>query len=224
MFSFSLQPQNLVLTGEFPDCDVKLCDFGISRYISHGADIREILGTPDYIGKHIIHTKPANGKNFISSLSLIQNFTRHTSLRAHVYICTHACIIFFLPFIRPLIGLCPKSPSFIRYIHKVSCIINEAYTRVLSLSLFSSGSTELRADKPGDGHVVGGRAPLRPANGLLAIRRRHQAGDLLQHKPLQARLPGRPLRGGLRGGARPHTPPYRQESKVYIRALCRIYF
>lgn len=48
------QPQNLVLTGEFPDCDVKLCDFGISRYISHGADIREILGTPDYVGESSI--------------------------------------------------------------------------------------------------------------------------------------------------------------------------
>lgn len=47
------QPQNLVLTGEFPDCDVKLCDFGISRYISHGADIREILGTPDYVGESL---------------------------------------------------------------------------------------------------------------------------------------------------------------------------
>ncbi|KAI4496245.1 hypothetical protein M0804_000055 [Polistes exclamans] len=44
-----IKPQNLVLTGDFPDCDVKLCDFGISRYISHGADIREILGTPDYV-------------------------------------------------------------------------------------------------------------------------------------------------------------------------------
>jgi len=51
------QPQNLVLTGEFPDCDVKLCDFGISRYISHGADIREILGTPDYVGEYFTHTQ-----------------------------------------------------------------------------------------------------------------------------------------------------------------------
>ena len=50
--NFFFQPQNLVLTGEFPNCDVKLCDFGISRYISHGADIREILGTPDYVGKN----------------------------------------------------------------------------------------------------------------------------------------------------------------------------
>jgi len=39
-----------VLTGEFPNCDVKLCDFGISRYIN-GTDVREILGTPDYVGK-----------------------------------------------------------------------------------------------------------------------------------------------------------------------------
>lgn len=46
-----VQPQNLVLTGEFPDCDVKLCDFGISRYLSQGVDVREILGTPDYVGK-----------------------------------------------------------------------------------------------------------------------------------------------------------------------------
>ncbi|KAJ8676098.1 hypothetical protein QAD02_011884 [Eretmocerus hayati] len=53
-----IKPQNLVLTGEFPDCDVKLCDFGISRYISHGADIREILGTPDYIAPEVLNYEP----------------------------------------------------------------------------------------------------------------------------------------------------------------------
>lgn len=46
-----LQPQNLVLMSEFPHGEVKLCDLGISRYISQGADIRDILGTPDYVGK-----------------------------------------------------------------------------------------------------------------------------------------------------------------------------
>lgn len=40
-----------MLTGEFPDSEVKLCDFGISRYIGEDDDIREILGTPDYIGE-----------------------------------------------------------------------------------------------------------------------------------------------------------------------------
>ncbi|XP_011300500.1 serine/threonine-protein kinase 17A [Fopius arisanus] len=53
-----IKPQNLVLTGEFPDCDVKLCDFGISRYISHGADIREILGTPDYVAPEVLNYEP----------------------------------------------------------------------------------------------------------------------------------------------------------------------
>lgn len=53
-----IKPQNLVLTGEFPECDVKLCDFGISRYISHGADIREILGTPDYVAPEVLNYEP----------------------------------------------------------------------------------------------------------------------------------------------------------------------
>lgn len=48
---FLLQPQNLVMMGTFPECDVKLCDFEISRVILEGADVREILGTPDYVGK-----------------------------------------------------------------------------------------------------------------------------------------------------------------------------
>jgi len=46
-----LQPQNLVLMGVFPTCDVKLCDFEISRVILEGTEIREILGTPDYVGE-----------------------------------------------------------------------------------------------------------------------------------------------------------------------------
>jgi serine/threonine protein kinase len=51
-----LQPQNLLLTGPFPDCDIKLCDFGIARHIARGADVREILGTPDYVGQYnIVH-------------------------------------------------------------------------------------------------------------------------------------------------------------------------
>jgi hypothetical protein len=46
-----LQPQNLVMMADFPDCDVKLCDFEISRVILEGTEIREILGTPDYVGE-----------------------------------------------------------------------------------------------------------------------------------------------------------------------------
>lgn len=46
-----LKPQNLLLTADFPEGEVKLCDFGISRIIESGVEVREILGTPDYVGK-----------------------------------------------------------------------------------------------------------------------------------------------------------------------------
>ncbi|EFN74537.1 Serine/threonine-protein kinase 17A, partial [Camponotus floridanus] len=53
-----LQPQNLVMMGSFPDCDVKLCDFEISRVILEGTEVREILGTPDYVAPEILHYEP----------------------------------------------------------------------------------------------------------------------------------------------------------------------
>jgi hypothetical protein len=40
------------MMADFPDCDVKLCDFEISRVIIEGTEIREILGTPDYVGEY----------------------------------------------------------------------------------------------------------------------------------------------------------------------------
>ena len=51
-----LQPQNLVMMGSFPDCNVKLCDFEISRVVLEGTEVREILGTPDYVGKSSLCT------------------------------------------------------------------------------------------------------------------------------------------------------------------------
>lgn len=41
------------MMGSFPECEVKLCDFEISRVILEGTEVREILGTPDYVGKHL---------------------------------------------------------------------------------------------------------------------------------------------------------------------------
>lgn len=52
----SFQPQNLLLTKPFPDCEVKLCDFGISRLITKGIEIREIVGTPDYVGEYVANS------------------------------------------------------------------------------------------------------------------------------------------------------------------------
>lgn len=42
------------MMGSFPECEVKLCDFEISRVILEGTEVREILGTPDYVGKRPI--------------------------------------------------------------------------------------------------------------------------------------------------------------------------
>lgn len=49
--------------GTFPECDVKLCDFEISRVILEGTEVREILGTPDYVGEQRL---------FMIDLSLIR--------------------------------------------------------------------------------------------------------------------------------------------------------
>lgn len=53
-----IKPQNLVMMGTFPECDVKLCDFEISRVVLEGTEIREILGTPDYVAPEILHYEP----------------------------------------------------------------------------------------------------------------------------------------------------------------------
>ncbi|ODN02810.1 Death-associated protein kinase related [Orchesella cincta] len=53
-----IKPQNLLLMGEFPSCDLKLCDFEISRVIRPGMEIREILGTPDYVAPEILLYEP----------------------------------------------------------------------------------------------------------------------------------------------------------------------
>ena len=39
--------------GPYPNCEIKLCDLEVSRVIQEDEDIREIIGTPDYVGKII---------------------------------------------------------------------------------------------------------------------------------------------------------------------------
>ena len=51
-FSF-FQTENIVLMGEFPNCDIKLCDLEVARVIQQGETITEWVGTLDYMGKYI---------------------------------------------------------------------------------------------------------------------------------------------------------------------------
>lgn len=45
-----LKPQNILLTSSAPLGDVKIVDFGLSRKLSRRQELREIMGTPEYVG------------------------------------------------------------------------------------------------------------------------------------------------------------------------------
>lgn len=40
--------------GQFPNCEIKLCDLEVARIIQKDVEIREIIGTPEYVGKNWI--------------------------------------------------------------------------------------------------------------------------------------------------------------------------
>lgn len=46
------QPQNVLLTERLPHGDIKLCDLGFARKVRSGEDVRDIIGTPDYVGQY----------------------------------------------------------------------------------------------------------------------------------------------------------------------------
>lgn len=49
-FSSSLQPQNILLTSLSPLGDIKIVDFGLARRLGSIGELREIVGTPEYVG------------------------------------------------------------------------------------------------------------------------------------------------------------------------------
>lgn len=46
-----LQPQNILLTSARPLGDIRIVDFGLSRRMDKITEVREILGTPEYVGE-----------------------------------------------------------------------------------------------------------------------------------------------------------------------------
>ncbi|ODM97658.1 Death-associated protein kinase related [Orchesella cincta] len=53
-----IKPQNLVVTGPLPGGRVKLCDFGLSRHLSNTTEVRELLGTPEYVSPEVLNYEP----------------------------------------------------------------------------------------------------------------------------------------------------------------------
>jgi len=66
-----IKPQNILLTNPYPSGDVKLCDFGISRILTKGAELREIVGTPDYVAPEILQYEPISLATDMWSLGVL---------------------------------------------------------------------------------------------------------------------------------------------------------
>ncbi|XP_033254951.1 death-associated protein kinase related-like [Drosophila miranda] len=52
------EPQNILLAGERIEDGLKLCDFGISRVVCEGINVREMAGTPDYVAPEVLQYEP----------------------------------------------------------------------------------------------------------------------------------------------------------------------
>lgn len=53
-----LKPQNILLTSASPLGDIKIVDFGLSRIMKHNEELREIMGTPEYVAPEILNYDP----------------------------------------------------------------------------------------------------------------------------------------------------------------------
>ncbi|KAG7246773.1 hypothetical protein CRUP_022485, partial [Coryphaenoides rupestris] len=51
-------PQNILLTGVAPLGDIKIVDFGLSRVVSSHQELREIMGTPEYVAPEVLNYEP----------------------------------------------------------------------------------------------------------------------------------------------------------------------
>ncbi|KAM8823465.1 serine/threonine-protein kinase 17A [Spinachia spinachia] len=53
-----LKPQNILLTSSSPLGEIKIVDFGLSRVVSSHRELREIMGTPEYVAPEVLNYEP----------------------------------------------------------------------------------------------------------------------------------------------------------------------
>ncbi|KAM4622757.1 serine/threonine-protein kinase 17A-like [Discoglossus pictus] len=53
-----LKPQNILLTRGEPLGDIRIVDFGLSRQVDTIKEVREILGTPEYVAPEVLNYEP----------------------------------------------------------------------------------------------------------------------------------------------------------------------
>ncbi|XP_053660083.1 caM kinase-like vesicle-associated protein [Anopheles marshallii] len=66
-----LKPQNILLAGKSVDDGLKLCDFGLARFIAEKDKIYEIVGTPDYVAPEVLHYNPLSLQTDIWSIGVL---------------------------------------------------------------------------------------------------------------------------------------------------------
>ncbi|XP_072455224.1 serine/threonine-protein kinase 17A isoform X1 [Notamacropus eugenii] len=66
-----LKPQNILLTSECPLGDIKIVDFGLSRMVESNEELREIMGTPEYVAPEILSYDPISTATDMWSIGVL---------------------------------------------------------------------------------------------------------------------------------------------------------
>ncbi|KAK6299780.1 hypothetical protein J4Q44_G00298130 [Coregonus suidteri] len=71
MVHLDLKPQNILLTSDAPLGDIKIVDFGLSRMVSSSQELREIMGTPEYVAPEILNYEPISTATDMWSIGVL---------------------------------------------------------------------------------------------------------------------------------------------------------
>ncbi|XP_071401647.1 serine/threonine kinase 17a like [Centroberyx affinis] len=66
-----LKPQNILLTSSRPLGDIRIVDFGLSRRMDNVTEVREILGTPEYVAPEILSYEPISTATDMWSIGVL---------------------------------------------------------------------------------------------------------------------------------------------------------
>ncbi|XP_046552093.1 LOW QUALITY PROTEIN: serine/threonine-protein kinase 17B-like [Haliotis rubra] len=66
-----LKPQNILFTKPYPEGDIKICDLGFACLVNTGEDIRDIIGTPDYVAPEVLDYEPLNTMTDMWSMGVL---------------------------------------------------------------------------------------------------------------------------------------------------------
>ncbi|XP_042332146.1 serine/threonine-protein kinase 17A isoform X2 [Sceloporus undulatus] len=66
-----LKPQNILLSSESPLGDIRIVDFGLSRVMRNSEELREIMGTPEYVAPEILSYDPISTATDMWSIGVL---------------------------------------------------------------------------------------------------------------------------------------------------------